>query len=215
MRHTHIFFDLDGTLVESAPGIIESLLHALRSLGVEPSELDERLVVGPPILESLQGLFGLSPAEAERGLQIYRAYYREKGCFKASLYPGIAELIHGLAAQGAALFLATSKLEEHAALMLRHFGLASHFRCIGGGGGGSAEAHKAAVLRRVLREHPLPRSAAAIMVGDTRYDVLGAHELGLPCAGVLYGYGTRRDLEDAGADFLIPDVRALTEFLQV
>ena len=213
MRYRHIFFDLDGTLAESGPGIMESARYAMLRMGFDPGDMDLSFLIGPPMRESLRKVCAFSEAEAEEGLRHYRSYYWEKGMYASSLYPGIEALLARLTQEGALLFVATSKIETHAVKMLQYLGVAGYFSLIGGADAQGGSGRKAEVLRGALARYPLPEPSSAILVGDTRYDALGAHEAGMPCLGVLYGYGGRSSLEEAGADFLVEDVQALGEFL--
>ncbi len=213
MKYSHVLFDLDGTIVESGPGIIASARHALQSMGRDPNAFDYSGIIGPPLMYSFQHKFGFNRDDAVKAVKSYREYYIETGMYQSRLYDGIANAIRALCQNGQVLLLATSKVENQAVKVLSHFGLAGCFAFIGGAASDDSRNTKTAVLRHVLANHPLPDPKAAIMVGDREHDIEGAHEVGLPCAAVLYGYGSRAEFEAYGAEFIVQDVAGLQRLL--
>lgn len=206
----HIFFDLDGTLTDSAPGILNSLRHAFAGFGLAPSEAILRSYIGPPLRESFARHFS-SPADVEKAVKLYREYFSERGLFENAVYPGACEMLRRLSSQ-ARLYLATSKPEVFALRIMDHFGLSPFFTGIHGAELNGSRHDKADVLRHALASHDVP-TTDAVMVGDRRHDVEGAHIVGLPCVGVAYGYGGRAELEAAGADAVADDMAALEQLL--
>ena len=209
-----ILFDLDGTLTDSAPGITNSVAVALRHFGIEadPSELTG--FIGPPLDESFQNFYGFDAEKSIEAVREYRAYFADKGWAENSVYDGIEDLLKELKAAGKKLLVATSKPEIFAVRILEHFGLSVYFDCICGAPMTASEKNsgrKADVIRDALRRGEVRGSV--VMVGDRRHDVHGAHEVGLPVVGVLFGYGDREELEAAGADFIAEDVAALYALL--
>lgn len=212
MRYKHILFDLDGTLVESAPGIINSARHALKQMGLNTACADLRFI-GPPLIESFKRFCGLDQDTAAQTLKLYREYYVAEGMFQAKLYDGIKELLPLLVQNGLNLYLATSKVQDYAVQVLEHFGLAGYFTFIGGADFGSSRDSKAKVIGHVLQHTGLTPGDSLLMVGDRKHDVIGAHHFSIPCAGVLYGYGSAQELEEAGADCIVDSVNALRAHL--
>ncbi|MDE7219317.1 MAG: HAD family hydrolase [Oscillospiraceae bacterium] len=207
-----VLFDLDGTLTDSAPGITNSVAHALAHFGIhaEPKELIK--FIGPPLNESLPEFYGFSPEQTAEAVTVFREYFMEKGWLENAPYPGIGALLSELKAAGLRLMVATSKPEVQAVRVLEHFELADHFERICGAPAGNEDgARKSAVIRTALRY--AEDLSNVVMVGDRRHDVEGAHEAGIPCIGVLYGYGGREELEQAGAAFIAEDMAALKEML--
>ena len=143
----------------------------------------------------------------------FRERYSVKGLLELSLYPGIKETLAALYEAGKTLFLATSKEEEYARQILDNTGLASFFTYIGGADLKSGRLSKAAVLRYVCETNGITDMSECVMVGDREHDVEGAHELGMPCIGVAYGYGGRGELEQTGADIIVPTVDDLQQVL--
>ena len=200
MKHyPYIIFDLDGTLTDSGPGVMNGITYALERFGIEAPERSAlHECIGPPLRESFQRLGGFSREKAEEAIEVFREYYAPIGIFENSVYPGIAAALGELKAAGRTLAVATSKLDESALRVLDHFGLSSYFDLVVGSRADGTLSEKAEVLEHALKL--LDADAAdALMVGDRKYDVEGAAENGVTCMGVLYGYGDRAELERAGA----------------
>lgn len=207
-----VLFDLDGTLTDSAPGITNAVSYALAHYGIREDPQNLMEFVGPPLTDSLRDVYGFDLDKAMEAVGVFREYFNEKGWLENAPYPGIEDLLRDLKAAGLKLMVATSKPEVMAVRILNHFGLAKYFYHISGAPLDSEEgSRKSAVIRNALGHLDSP--AGAVMVGDRRHDVAGARETGLPCIGVLYGYGGRAELEQAGADFIAEDLAALKALL--
>ena len=208
-----ILFDLDGTLTDSAPGITNSVAYALAQFGIHEEPGNLLKFIGPPLNESMAEFYGFSPEQTVEAITVFREYFVEKGWCENAPYPGVGELLRDLKDAGLRLMVATSKPEVQAVRILKHFGLAEYFEQICGAPHGNEDgARKSSVIRRAL-SYVGDDTASAVMVGDRRHDVEGAHEVGLPCVGVLYGYGGREELESAGAEFIAEDMAALKRLL--
>ena len=213
MRYTHVFFDLDGTLNDSQFGIINATRYALRQHGFSDDVGDPTRFLGPPLIDSMQNCFGLDFETATKAVKSFREYYGDKGLYENILYEGIKELLAALYSAGIQCVLATSKGEPFALRILEHFDIRQYFIFVAAADINGGRDTKAEVLHHALGNiKPFPLKNA-IMVGDRNYDVDGAHEVGLSCAAVLYGYGSREELEDAGAEFIIHTVKDLKKFL--
>lgn len=207
-----VLFDLDGTLTDSAPGITNSVSRALAHFGIQEEPQNLLRFIGPPLNESLPEYYGFTSEQTVKAVEVFREYFVEKGWLENAPYPGIPELLRDLKAAGLQLMVATSKPEVQAVRILKHFGLAEHFDHICGAPAGNEDgARKASVIREALRCAEDPSSV--VMVGDRRHDVEGAEENGLPCIGVLYGYGSREELSAAGASFIAENLEALKKLL--
>lgn len=212
-RHT-VLFDLDGTLIDGGAGQLASLAHACRALGlsVPPTET-LRSFIGPPFDEGFGAYFGLDAAACARAVAAYRTYYVDGGAMlEATLYPGIDALIDRLLAAGCRVALATSKPTPYARTILEHLGVAARFSGLFGADLAGERATKAEVVGEacfVLECDP----ADTVMVGDTEFDVFGARAHGLDCVGVLWGIGSRAELEAAGARWLAAAPDAVAELI--
>lgn len=211
LRPQLVIFDLDGTLTDSAPGVVASFRHALAAVGADVPDGDlAALVVGPPMHHTLREL-GLGDRVPE-AIAAYRADYADRGWAMNTLFDGIAEVLADLEAAGVRLAVATSKAEPTADRILRHFGIAGHFEVIAGATLDGARAAKADVVAHALAQlEPLPERV--VMVGDRAHDVEGAAEHGIATVMVGWGYGNG-DVADA-AVARVATVAELREVLGV
>ncbi len=207
-------FDLDGTLTDSSVGITKSVIYALKKYGIEEEDQKKLCAfIGPPLTESFQKFYGFSKEQSIEAVEFYREYYRETGIFENKVYEGIEETLRQLKEKGKRLMVATSKPEPFARQIIRHFGLDSYFEYVAGmeldGGRGT----KAEVIAYAMRSCRITDRKKTVMVGDREHDVLGARKEGLDCIGVLYGFGSREELEKAGADWIIEKPEELCELV--
>lgn len=192
-----ILFDLDGTLTDSGEGIINCAILALQHFGCPiPDREEMRSFVGPPLHESFIR-HGVPADQAEEAIRVYRSRYIPIGAYENTPYPGVRELLEALKAQGHTLYVATSKPEGMSIKILQHFDLARYFDRICGASMDTSRSSKEDVIAYLLSLSG--RADNAIMVGDTKYDVLGARAHGIPTIGVSWGYGKVEEMETAGA----------------
>ncbi len=192
-----ILFDLDGTLTDSGPGIIGCVVPVLEHFGLEvPCQKDLRTFVGPPLHESFTR-HGVPADKTEEALALYRSRYNTIGKFENTPYPGIRELLQTLTEDGHTLYVATSKPEALSVEILEHFDLAKYFRRICGASLDRSRSTKEAVIAYLLEQNG--RADNMVMVGDTKFDILGARAHGIPAIGVSWGYGEVDDMKAAGA----------------
>lgn len=211
--HSIILMDLDGTITDPKEGITRSVRIALRRFGIEEQD-SKRLeaFIGPPLLESFQVFYGMDQEQACRALTAYREYFADRGIFENRVYDGMERMLARWTAAGFTLMVATSKPTVFARRILDHFGLARYFSFVGGSELDGARTAKGDVIRYVL-EHEGVNPAAAVMVGDRKHDILGARQAGIASVGVLYGYGSREELEQAGAGRIAATVEELSDLL--
>lgn len=213
MKKTHIIFDLDGTLTDPMIGITKSVQYALRRYGIEEPDLNKLTpFIGPPLTDSFQKYYSFSPAQAREAVLVYREYFTERGIFENEEIPGIREMLNGLRAAGKQLFVATSKPELFARRIIRHFQMEDYFLFVGGADMEETRVKKGDVIRYVMEEKKIT-AETAVMVGDREHDIIGAKENGLESIGVLFGYGSREELEEAGADQIAADAGELLKLL--
>ena len=193
----NILFDLDGTLTDSGEGIINCAILALERFGLPiPSREALRVIVGPPLDQSFIR-FGVPADRTDEAIRVYRSRYTTVGKFENYPYPGIRETLQALKAAGHRLFVATSKPEGMSVEILEKFELAQYFELICGATLDGSRSHKADVIAYLLGQ--VESLENVVMVGDTKFDVLGAKEHGIPTIGVAWGYGTREEMLEAGA----------------
>jgi phosphoglycolate phosphatase len=211
---TSILFDLDGTIVDSAPGITSTLAYTFEELGRPvPGPAELLAYVGPPILDSFRERAGMSMGEAAAALAIYRPRYLEIGALDSTVFPGVADVLKAVHAAGIPLSLATSKPETPAKLILSHYGLLDEFDVITGASDDEVRSSKADVVAEAL-----VRLAAIgadlsrpVLVGDRKHDVEGAAANGIPTIFVDWGYGGAE--EQAGAIAVMPTPADLQKLL--
>ena len=199
MKFKYILFDLDGTITESGPGIMNSVAYALEKMGYEEKDREKlKRFIGPPLTDSMMKYYGMSEEDAAKAVRYYREYYTEKGIFENSVYDGFDESIKRLKEQGLILAVATGD-----------------YACVCGATMDEARIRKADVIRYALNTLEITEEEKhqVLMVGDREHDVLGAKENGLSCMGVLYGYGDRKELEEAGADYIAKTTAEVAEII--
>ena len=193
-----ILFDLDGTLTDPGIGITNSVAHALAHWNIEVKDRAELYkFIGPPLSDSFMRYYGFSEEDAIQAIAVYREYFSVKGLYENEVYPGIPELLSALKAAGKTVVLATSKPEALSIEILNHFGLSPYFEIIAGAGMDGVRDKKSEVIAYLLEQ--IHCYDGIVMVGDTKFDILGAAAHNIPAVGVSWGYGLREDMEAAGA----------------
>ncbi|GAA5118950.1 HAD hydrolase-like protein [Luteolibacter yonseiensis] len=196
----HILFDLDGTLTDSRPGIINSIRHSLAENQLTVPEADALLwCIGPPILESFRKLVGPDqPHLFDPTVTKYRERYSETGIFENEVYPEIVDTLAELRQLGHTLHVATSKAEIYAKRIITHFELDRFFTSVNGSELDGTRADKAELIAHILLQQGIS-PAEAVMIGDREHDMIGATKNNLPAIGALWGYGTGKELMESGA----------------
>jgi phosphoglycolate phosphatase len=211
----HVLFDLDGTLTDSGAGITRCLAHALEGLGSPcppPGELTR--FIGVPLGSCFHTLLGTSDeAKILAAIRLYRERFAERGMYENRLYPGVPEALAALQAGGRALWVVTAKPLHFAEKIVAHFGLATCFRGVFGPPLDAEQRGKGQLIGASLARWSLPPAETA-MVGDRGDDVRGAHEHGLAAVAVLWGYGTRGELDEAGPDAMAESPTRLPEVVR-
>ncbi len=214
-----ILFDLDGTFTDPGVGITNSVMYALEKYGIIVSDRSELYkFIGPPLMQSFENYYGFDKNEAERAVSLYREYFRDRGIFENQVYDGIKQLLGTLKAKGKVVGLATSKPEVYAKQILEHFELDGDFDFISGSMMSGERTDKGEVIAwavQLLGEKQKQKYTAEemVMIGDREHDVIGARKNRITSIGVLYGYGSREELTEAGADAVVSSVGELAEML--
>ena len=199
-RFDSVLFDLDGTLTDPRIAITTSMAHALAELGVTAPSLDELIwCIGPPLRQNFARLLGSERTHlVEAAVEIYYRRYEREGVRETLAYPGVDTMLRQLRCTGASIYLATSKFVGHAEQVLDAFSLRQYFTNVFGSGRDGALADKTELVRFILKEIA-SRKDRAVMIGDREHDTIGGKAKRIYTIGVTYGYGSRAELESAGA----------------
>ncbi len=210
MSEKYLLFDLDGTLTDPGEGITNCVRYALEKFGVHPRDREELYpYIGPPLTASFQEFHHLSAEQAEEALGYYRERFSTIGMFENRPYDGIDSFLQRLCEEGYHLMIATSKPEEFTIQILEHFNLARFFEFVCGNTLEETRPTKESVIRCVMEHFPTICRENTLMIGDRKYDIMGAHSCGLRGIGVLYGYGDEAELTQCGADATAADLMQL------
>ena len=213
----YIFFDLDGTLTDSAEGITKCVQYALESRGINIPDLNTlRPFIGPPLIESFMNFYGMTEEEANFCTEKYRERFAGTGIYENKVYPGVPQLLAQLKNAGYTLAIATSKPVVFARRVADYFNIAQYFDYITGPDFSGSLPTKADVIADALAHFNLTGAtkAQAIMVGDRRHDILGAKACGLKAIGVTYGYAAPSELEQAGADYIVTTPQEIAKVVE-
>lgn len=212
--YQYILFDLDGTLTDPGIGITNSVMYALKKFQIEVEDRTTLFkFIGPPLKASFEKYYGFSKEESELALQYYREYFRPKGLYENQVYKGVRELLTDLKSRNKTLILATSKPEEFAIEILRHFDLYKYFDFVAGATMDSSRVKKADVILYALQSYGVSDLSSAIMIGDREHDILGAKQVGLDSIGVLYGYGDYEELKSAGVTYIVENTEDILKII--
>ena len=201
--YDYFLFDLDGTLTDPGLGITNSVAYALGKYGITVEDRRELYpFIGPPLRQSFSEFYGFDEEKTKEAVAFYREYFSEKGLFENEVYEGIPEVLSQLKQAGKKLLVATSKPEEFTNRILEHFGLAEYFDFVAGATMDETRNEKADIIAYALKQIADADPSKIVMIGDRKFDILGARENGIDSIGVLYGYGSRAELEEAQATYI-------------
>ena len=209
----YILFDLDGTLTNPKIGICTCVRHALQAFGIEEPDLDKLTpFIGPPLKDSFMQFYGLSEEEAQKAITVYRERFSTVGKFENEVYEGIPEMLIAMKACGYQLAVASSKPEVFVQDILKHFKIAEYFDVVVGSELDGTRVEKSEVIHEALNRlfhYRAFQKQKVVMVGDRKFDVEGAREIGVTSVAVSYGYGSMEELEAAAPDYIVHTVAEL------
>ena len=233
-----ILFDLDGTLTNPKTGITKSVQYALAHFGIEEEADNLTRFIGPPLIDSFMNFYGFSLEQAREGVTAYREYFAPKGIFENDVYPGVSEMLSALKEKGAILAVASSKPEVFVEQILEHFDLAKYFDVVVGSLLNETRTSKEEVVEEALRQLGVmstdnlrqvgytkkdndivatmeddDKKATIAMVGDRKFDIIGAKAHGLTAVGVSFGFAEPGELEAEEPDFIAETVEQLKDYL--
>lgn len=209
-----ILFDLDGTLTDPGEGITNSVAYALEKFEIKNEDRSQLYkFIGPPLKNSFMEFFGFSEEDALKAIAYYRERFREKGMFENKVYDGIVELLSKLKHAGKKLIVATSKPEEFTLTILKHFDLLQYFDFVAGATMDGSRSEKEEIIHYALEHCQIENLDETVMVGDRKFDILGAKANGIDSIGVLFGYGSLEELEMAGATYIADSPEMVEELV--
>ena len=212
--YQYIFWDLDGTIMDTYEGISKGMQYALAYFGIrEEDENVLRTFIGPPLRQSIPEKYPLNARQTEVAVDKYREFYHDGGMFLCRPYPGVEAVLRNMARKDVIQAVTSSKPEVMCRKILKHFGLEDCFDEIVGASLDGKIDTKEAVLEEAVRRLKLTDLSRAVLIGDTKYDVQGAKALGIDCIGITYGFGTRRELETYGADVIFDTIEETERYL--
>ena len=213
----YILFDLDGTVSDPKVGICTSVQYGLSKMGIDVPDINVLTpFIGPPLRDSFRDFYHISDADIEKVVAFYRERFSTVGLFENELYPGVEELLSVLKERGKKLALASSKPRVFVIKILDYFGITKYFDVVMGSELDGTRENKVEIIEESLRllfEGETPDLEKCVMVGDRKYDVEAAAKVGLKGIGVTYGYGSREELVNAGADIICDSVEELKNLL--
>lgn len=213
-KYKIILFDLDGTIIDSEPGIIKSVLYALRKSNItENNNSSLKSFIGPPLKDSFMKYYGMDSSMANKAIEYYREYYKGKGVYETSLYPGIADLLDRLKNDKRRLFLATCKPSVFAVETMKHYKLDDRFEMIIGGNPDGSMSTKTEIIEYIIGNAGNTDINSIVMVGDRDSDIEGAVKNGIDSIGVKYGFGVGKELEKAGPTYIVKNIGELSLLL--
>ncbi len=207
-----VLFDLDGTLTDSQAGISASYRHTLAELGLHADDAAIRACIGPPLSWSLASL-GVPSERIGEAVGIWREFFAVNGIFDNKVFDGVPALLDRVSGAGIPMGVATSKLRGYAVDILEHFSLAGYFATVAGATSDGRLTHKDEIVGDAMARAGVSASERVVMIGDREHDMWGAIATGVVPIGVSYGYGTRRELESAGAQWIVDSPGALAELI--
>lgn len=210
-----IFFDLDGTVVDSSEGITKSVQYALSKYNIDAPDLEElKKFIGPPLSESFMRFYGIPEEETSRAISYYRERYSTKGLLECCLYPGIAKAIEDASKAGFFVGMASGKPEGFCHEILKNHGVEQYFDEIVGTTINGPINTKEQVINELFRRHPELEPKECILVGDTKYDADGANAAGIACLGVSFGFGDRQEMLDRGVIAVVDTADEIINVIQ-
>lgn len=217
-KYRYILFDLDGTITEPYKGISGGIIYALKKFGIDvPDNSTLRKFIGPPLRDSFRDFCGFTEEMAEEATRYYREYYSVRGLEENDIMLDMDAALNTLQEQGYKLYVATSKPEKYAKIILDNLGLLSYFDIVAGASFDGSRDKKELVIEYLLeqiKEKYLDfHMSQAIMVGDRHFDIHGAKYFDMDSIGVTFGYGDYEELHKAGANFVVDTAKQLVDVI--
>jgi len=196
----NVYFDMDGTIIDSFPGVSTGLVHAMKEFGYEVPDVDTlHKCIGPPFSYSLPNILHIKDEDYDEFVKCYRKIYTEELMLECDVYDGVKECLTELKNRGYSITLCSSKPEAACRQILEYHKMTNLFTEIGGASADGRINTKLDVIEECFRRSPWQKREETVLVGDTKYDAEGAREAGIRCIGILWGMGTKEELLAEGA----------------
>lgn len=213
-KYKVILFDLDGTLSDPKVGITKSVQYALKEMGIIEPDIDKLdCFIGPPLQVSFTKYYNFDEVKTLKAIDLYREKYKEKGMFENELYSDIPLLLKSLKEQGLTLVVATSKLTIFAEQILKYFNIDHYFQLIVGSNLDGTRTSKTEIIQYILKKYKEHNLSNFIMIGDRKYDIIGANNTEIDSIGVAYGYGSYEELSQSNPTYIAQNVNQLKDIL--
>ena len=213
MRFNSAIFDLDGTIMDSAQGIVRSVEYALDKMGVTEYDRQTNLrFIGPPLVDSFMEYYSMSEEDALRAVAFYRERYSVTGIYEARMYDGVRELLTELKNLGVKLYIGSSKPEKYVRMILEKQGILDLFDYVAGATFDESRNNKEQVLTYLFEQVEIDKKSA-VMIGDRYHDIDGAHYVKIPCIAVLYGFGNEAEFKKHGAEYIAADTDEILKII--
>ncbi len=210
-----VFLDLDGTFVNSEEGIVKSVLYCVEPLGIKDVPIETlRKFIGPPLLDSLMENFGLSKEVATKALMRYRERYNTIGVLECEVYPEVFDMIERIKASGRTVAVCSAKPQVPLEMILKNVNAFDKLDGVYGADPNHIEEHKDSICKRALESMGITDPKEAVIIGDTKYDAMGASAVGMRCVGITYGFGTREELLENGAEAVFDTLTEAVEYIE-
>lgn len=200
-----VLFDFDGTVADTGEGVFFCIRKAIERFGLrQPTESEIRKFIGPPMVVSYKTLYPqLSDDEVQKLLVSFREDYVKTGLYKFRLYDGITELLKKLSESGIKTAVASSKPQKELERIITYSGIDKYIGAIVGADINYKDSDKATIVEDAMKKLGVEDKSRVLMVGDRKYDIVGAHKVGIACAAVLFGYGSREEFEEYKAEYIV------------
>jgi phosphoglycolate phosphatase len=208
--YNYILFDLDGTLTDPQEGIINSIQYALKRFNIQREDHELLQYIGPPLHHSFQEIFG-TEKKAFEAVAVYREYYETKGIFENLVYPGMTDLLDDLTSKNKTLFVATSKPTVFAEQIVNHYDIAHHFKAVVGSNLDGSHTDKKEIIQTILDMLPGADHNEMLMIGDRKFDIIGARHHHIDSAAVTFGYGTIDELQQEKPTYIVNTIEELAK----
>ncbi|HZJ75818.1 MAG TPA: HAD hydrolase-like protein [Clostridia bacterium] len=209
-QYDYYLFDFDGTVMDTERSIKNCVMHALNFYGIkenDPKNLDG--FIGPPLLYSFKHFYGASDELSLKLIKKYREKYSENDCLDCSLYDGVVEVFEKLKSQGKKIAIASSKPIIFVEKISKHFDIYKYYDAVSAEDLDKSSSGKKALIENALELLQCTDKSKVLMIGDRYLDIKGAKAASVDSAGAVYGFGSEDELKNAGADYLLYDVREL------